>query len=57
MFFSTALGSATNALVSNNNLITKVYFPREILPLIARAGDAGRRWQSVVGPARILARR
>lgn len=33
MFFSTALGSATNALVSNNNLITKVYFPREILPL------------------------
>jgi lipopolysaccharide transport system permease protein len=33
MFFSTVLGSATNSLVSNNNLITKVYFPREILPL------------------------
>jgi lipopolysaccharide transport system permease protein len=32
-FFSTALGSASNSLVSHNYLITKVYFPREILPL------------------------
>ena len=31
--FSTALGNATNGLVSNSHLITKVYFPREILPL------------------------
>ncbi|MDQ3686914.1 MAG: ABC transporter permease [Acidobacteriota bacterium] len=32
-FFSTALISATNGLVSHNQLVTKVYFPREILPL------------------------
>ena len=32
-FFSTALTNATNALVSHTHLITKVYFPREILPL------------------------
>lgn len=31
--FSTALTNATNGVVSNSNLITKVYFPREILPL------------------------
>ena len=31
--FSTALGNATNALVGHAGLITKVYFPREILPL------------------------
>lgn len=32
-FFSTALTTATNSLVSHNHLVTKVYFPREILPL------------------------
>jgi lipopolysaccharide transport system permease protein len=32
-YFSTALTSATNSLVGHINLITKVYFPREILPL------------------------
>lgn len=32
-YFSTALTNATNGLVSNANLVTKVYFPREILPL------------------------
>jgi len=32
-FFSTALSSAANGLVSHSQLITKVYFPREILPL------------------------
>lgn len=31
--FSTALGNATNGLVGHATLITKVYFPREILPL------------------------
>lgn len=31
--FSTALGQATNGLVGHAGLITKVYFPREILPL------------------------
>jgi lipopolysaccharide transport system permease protein len=32
-YFSTALTNATNALVSHSHLVTKVYFPREILPL------------------------
>lgn len=32
-FFSTALTTATNGLVSHNQLVTKIYFPREILPL------------------------
>lgn len=32
-FFSTALGNATNGLVSHTQLVTKVYFPREILPI------------------------
>ena len=32
-FFSTSLSTATNSLVSHFNLVTKVYFPREILPL------------------------
>ena len=32
-YFSTALAGATNSLVSNTNLITKIYFPRLIIPL------------------------
>ena len=32
-FFSTAVSNATGSLVSHTQLITKVYFPREILPL------------------------
>ena len=32
-FFSTSLSNAANGLVSHSQLITKVYFPREILPL------------------------
>jgi lipopolysaccharide transport system permease protein len=31
-FFATALGEASGSLVANANLITKVYFPRIILP-------------------------
>jgi lipopolysaccharide transport system permease protein len=31
--FATAVSTATNSLVSHFNLVTKVYFPREILPL------------------------
>lgn len=31
--FSTAVSTATSSLVSHFNLVTKVYFPREILPL------------------------
>lgn len=32
-FFSTALSDTSNVLVSNQSIITKVYFPRLILPL------------------------
>jgi lipopolysaccharide transport system permease protein len=31
-FFSTALGEASNSLIGNANLISKVYFPRLIVP-------------------------
>lgn len=31
--FSTALANATTGVTSNSSLVTKVYFPREILPL------------------------
>jgi len=31
-FFSTALSDASNSLIANSNLITKVYFPRLIVP-------------------------
>ena len=32
-FFNTAVSTATNSLVTHTQLITKVYFPREILPI------------------------
>ena len=32
-FFSTAVATSATSLVAHNSLITKVYFPREILPL------------------------
>ena len=32
-FFSGALGEASNTLISNSSIITKVYFPRLILPI------------------------
>ncbi|NQU03933.1 MAG: ABC transporter permease [Syntrophaceae bacterium] len=31
--FSTSLGEASNSLISNTNLISKVYFPRLIIPI------------------------
>ena len=34
-FFSSALGSTSNCLISNQAIITKVYFPRLILPISA----------------------
>src|SRR4030042_4424215 len=34
-YFSTALGSSGNSLVASSNLITKVYFPRLIIPASA----------------------
>src|SRR5262249_25388319 len=33
MYFSTALTSATNVVVENQNVITKVYFSRLVLPI------------------------
>lgn len=32
-FFSSSLSNCVNVLVANRNLITKVYFPREVFPL------------------------
>jgi ABC-type polysaccharide/polyol phosphate export permease len=32
-FFSLSLGGCVNSLVANRNLVTKVYFPREVFPL------------------------
>jgi len=32
-FFSTALSETSNSLISNANIVTKVYFPRLILPI------------------------
>jgi lipopolysaccharide transport system permease protein len=32
-FFATLLGESSNSLVSNSNLISKVYFPRMLVPL------------------------
>jgi lipopolysaccharide transport system permease protein len=34
-FFATALSDASNSLISNANLISKVYFPRLIVPIAA----------------------
>jgi lipopolysaccharide transport system permease protein len=35
MYFATSLQSATNKIVENQNVITKVYFPRLMLPISA----------------------
>jgi lipopolysaccharide transport system permease protein len=32
-FFSAATGSATNSLIANRSLVTKIYFPAEVFPL------------------------
>ena len=34
-FFANALGEASNSLIGNSNLITKIYFPRMIVPASA----------------------
>lgn len=38
-FFVGALGFATASLVGNSNLVTKIYFPREVLPLSSVAAQ------------------
>jgi lipopolysaccharide transport system permease protein len=43
-YFSTGVGNATNSLVSHSQFVTKVYFPREILPftyIVAALFDFG----------------
>ncbi len=37
LYFSTALANATNSVVSGSSLLTKVYFPRIVLPLASVA--------------------
>jgi lipopolysaccharide transport system permease protein len=41
LYFSTALNNATNSVVLGQNLLTKVYFPRLVLPLASVAGGMG----------------
>ncbi len=38
-FFVGALGFATASLIGNSNLVTKIYFPREVLPLASVAAQ------------------
>jgi lipopolysaccharide transport system permease protein len=38
-FFATSLASSTNSIVDNQNLITKIYFPRLLIPLAAIASS------------------
>jgi ABC-type polysaccharide/polyol phosphate export permease len=38
-FFSVSLGACVNSLVANRNLVTKVYFPREVFPLASVAAS------------------
>ncbi|HEY2252152.1 MAG TPA: ABC transporter permease [Planctomycetaceae bacterium] len=35
MFFATAVGSASNSVVSSESIITKIYFPRMLVPFAA----------------------
>lgn len=39
-FFSVSLGGCVNSLVANRNLVTKVYFPREVFPLSCIASSS-----------------
>jgi lipopolysaccharide transport system permease protein len=37
LFFASAIGSASSSLIGNQDLVTKVYFPRLIIPIAATA--------------------
>ena len=41
LYFSTALTNTTNSVVLGQGLLTKVYFPRLVLPLASVAGGMG----------------
>ena len=52
-FFSSALSESANSLVSNSNLISKIYFPRIIIPAGADSDKGGKRGVVVaLGPGR-----
>lgn len=51
-FFVGALGFSVNSLTGNMTLVSKVYFPREILPLSATTAQA---FDTVVGTAALAA--
>jgi ABC-type polysaccharide/polyol phosphate export permease len=51
VFFSTAISTGTLSLVNNMNLVGKIYFPREILPLASvgtALADYGVAWSAMV---------
>jgi ABC-type polysaccharide/polyol phosphate export permease len=50
-FFVGAVGFANSSLVSNTNMVTKVYFPREVLPLSATLAQA---FDTLVAAAALL---
>lgn len=51
-FFVGAIGFATPALTANMNLVTKIYFPREVLPLSATLAQS---FDTLIGLAVLLA--
>jgi len=50
-FFVGALGFAINSLTGNSNLVTKIYFPREVLPLATTLAQVA---DSAIGLAALL---
>jgi lipopolysaccharide transport system permease protein len=50
-FFVGALGFGINSLTGNSNLVTKIYFPREVLPL---ASTLAQMFDSSIGLATLL---
>ena len=50
-FFVGALGFAINSLTGNSNLVTKIYFPREVLPLAATLAQVA---DSAIGLSALL---
>ncbi len=51
-FFVGAIGFANTALIGNQNLVTKIYFPREVLPLAAVFAQV---FDTMIGTAALLA--
>ncbi len=50
-FFVGAIGFATNTLIANMTLVTKVYFPREVLPISATLAQT---FDSTIGGVALL---